>query len=547
MNFRNRIWACALALCLLLTAFPLWGGLPCFAVPAAQAESGREILEISMSAKPAELVEPGDVMLNFSISNNSAVEAQNIYLSSSDGLFSEPMGQVSAGKTESFNRQHSVTQDELDAGEVTYIISHDDPFDPALKVNYTVHCSIGRGDIMPRAEFTRQLSSRQATTGSTLTITYRIRNTGNVALTNLRVQDTLGDYTGRIERLEVGESRSLISRATITEECISSAMLDYNADGTEDKLFTQGLSDIHIGIAQNGLETIFSANHSAFSRNQADAVLILNNTGNVDIREIRVSDDIYGGIIADNLVLPAGSDPLEISYTYPVRGNSGYRWHVSGVTSAGDAIDFRTDTAYLPAAETASPAELSIEATLHTPRIRRAGNVRTTICIRNDGGTDAENVVLSEALQGKLYNFVAVPGNDEIRRDFIFRAEEDSVYHFNIRYTDSNGEEKTVSCAPLELTIAPDGVLPEGAKQQFIEFTGTSIKIGGSSTFAVLLIAGITVLLALIIMLIIASRRARIQKQLRIAVEKQRRREEMGKNNRPTPVRAGKNKSKGRN
>ena len=94
--------------------------------------------------------------------------------------------------------------------------------------------------------------------------------------------------------------------------------------------------------------------------------------------------------------------------------------------------------------------------------------------------------------------------------------------------------------------ISPDGVLPKGATPGFIEFTGSSIKIGESSTFAVLLIAGCVVLLVLIIMLIVASHRARIEKQLRIAAEKQRRREEMGKTNRFTPVRAPKTKSKGR-
>jgi len=97
------------------------------------------------------------------------------------------------------------------------------------------------------------------------------------------------------------------------------------------------------------------------------------------------------------------------------------------------------------------------------------------------------------------------------------------------------------------VAITPDGVLPDGAKPGFIEFTGSSIKIGGSSTFAVLLIAGCVVLLVLIIMLLIASRRARIEKQIRIAAEKQRRKEELGKTNRFTPVRAPKTKTKGRN
>lgn len=547
MILRNRIWACAIALCLMLTALAFTDAAPGFALPAARAESVREILDIRMTAKPAEMVEPGDTMLSFFITNNSASAAQNVYLSSSDGLFSEPVGQLAAGESQSFNRQHSVTQDELDAGEISYIISHDDPFDPAGKVNYTVSCAISRGDIMPRAEFTRRLSSRYAAAGSTLTITYSIRNSGNVALTNLRVQDELGDYTGRVDRLEVGESRTLISRATITEECISSAMLDYNAEGMEDELFTQSLKDVRIGLAQAGMEAIFSAAPSPFSADTADAVLILQNIGNVDIRDIRITDDIYGGIIADGLVLYAGSDPVEVSRTYPIRGDAGYRWRISGVSEAGEAIDYFTDTAYLPFAGSAAPAEISMEAYALTPRIRRSGNVTVSVRIANTGGTNVQNVVLSETTLGDLRSFAVIPANDAVERSFTFHVQESGTYNFSVRYADEDGIQQSVSCAPVEITIAPDGVLPEGAKQRFIEFTGTSIKIGGSSTFAILMIVGCAVLLVLTTMLIIASRRARIQKQLRIAAQKQRRREELGKTNRFTPVRAPKNKSKGRN
>ena len=100
----------------------------------------------------------------------------------------------------------------------------------------------------------------------------------------------------------------------------------------------------------------------------------------------------------------------------------------------------------------------------------------------------------------------------------------------------------------MDVTITPDGVLPQGAQQRLFEFSGGSIKIGGSSTFAVLLLAGCAVLLALVVILIIATRRQRLERQLKIAAERQRRREELSKTNRFTPVRAPqKTKSKGRN
>lgn len=543
---RNRILACTIVLCLMMAVFGFAGETQRFAMPGANAEETRELLDIQMTARPAELVEPGDVMLNFSIHNISSVEAVNVYLSSSDGLLSEPFGRIAAGDIQNFNRQHSVTQEELDAGEITYTISHDDPFDPAGKVNYTIHAPIRRSDSLPQAEFTRQFSSRYAKPGDTLTITYRIRNTGNVALTNLRVQDTLGDYTGRVDRLGVGESRTLISRATITEESVSSAVLDYKMDASEE-IFTCTLTDAPIRIAQPGMEVQFSAGYSAFSKSIADVVLLMINTGNVDYRDVCIIDDLYGGVIADSLVVPSAGDPVEVSHAYPVRGDAGFRWRVTGVTESGERIDFVTDTAALSPMESGEPAMLTISAGTQTPRIRRSGDVEIDVIISNLGGADARDVLLSEAATGPLRRYEIIPADGTAERSFTFRVSEDTTYNFSLSYTDAQGQSHSAACQPLSVVISPDGVLPKGATPGFIEFTGSSIKIGGSSTFAVLLIAGCVVLLVLIVMLIVASHRARIEKQLRIAAEKQRRKEEMGKTNRFTPVRAPKTKSKGRN
>jgi len=543
----NRIWACLIAACLLITVFGLCGATQGFAMSVALAEEGRELLDIQMSARPAEMVEPGDTMLTFTIENTSQVDAHNVYLSSSDGLLSEPFGRIAAGESQSFNRQHTVTQDELDSGEIIYIISHDDPFDEEGKVNYTVHTQIHRSDVQPQAEFTRQFSSRWAEPGSTLIVTYRIRNTGNVALTNLRVQDTLGDFTGRVDRLEAGDSRTLISRVTITEESISSAVLDYSVDGGGETLHTCALTDETIRIADSRLEAKLSASYSAFSRSTADVVLLMYNTGNVDLRNVRITDELYGGTIADSIVVPANAEPVEIAHVYPVRENLDFCWRITGESESGKAFDVTTNTVSLQPQEPGRPAMLTIAADTSTPRIRRSGDIDINIEITNSGSVNAQDVLLSEANLGPLRNFKIIPAGETTRRSFSFHVNENTDFNFSLRYIGTDGLEYTADCVPVHIEIAPDGVLPEGAKPAFIEFTGKSIKIGGSTTFAVLLIAGCVVLLILVIMLLIASRRVRIQRQLRIAAEKQRRKEEMSKTNRFTPVRAPKNKSKGRN
>ena len=535
-----------IALLLALTTL-LWMGAPGFGVPSALAEQQDLPLHIQVAVRPEGLIAPGDVMLSFIIENVSEEDARNVYLSSADGLLSELVGQIAPGESQSFSRQHSVSAEELEAGEIVYTISHDDPNDAGVKINYSVRAQIRRSDAQPAVEFTRQFSSRSVEQGGTVTVTYRIRNTGNVPLSDLQVQDALGNFTGRVEELGVGESRTLISRATIDEASISSAVLSYRTEGNAD-ILTQTLADAVVNLAAADLQGVFTVGYSAFSKGTADVVLMLDNAGNVGYRDLCVIDDLYGGVIADELVLPAGSDPIEISRAYSVRGSEGFRWRVTGVSEAGDRINFVTETLTLSPREAGSASALRLSVRALSPKINRAGNVIVRVTIENTGGVEARDLVLSEETLGAIHTFAVLPEDGIIQRDFTIRVSDDATYNFALRGEGAGGEELYAAAAPVEVAITSDGVTPQGVQQGLFEFSGGSIKIGGSSTFAVLLLLGIAVLLVLIVTLIIATRRARLERQLKLAAERKRRREEMGKTNRFTPVRTPqKTKSKGRN
>jgi len=501
-----------------------------FAVPSAYAEGEDMILlDIRMSVQPAALVEPGDVTLTFTIANNSDTDAQNLYFSSLDGLLSESIGRIEAGSSQSFSRQHSVTREELDSGEIVYVISHDDPVRDGSKVNYTIKAAITRNDANPEAEFTRRFSSNTVEAGGTVVVTYRIRNAGNVVLNSLRVRDELGDFTGRIERLEVGESRTLVSRVTVTEDCASSASLSYGVEAYEDEAHIITLDNAEIKIASSALESRFSAGYSAFSSSSADVVLLLSNEGSTAYRDICVIDDVNGGVIADSIELLPGDAPVEISAACPVRGDSIFRWRVTGVCETGEKVDFVTETLTLEAQMSENPAEVTTVVETAMPKIRRPGDVSMRVLIENAGDADITGIVLSEETLGEVKNFAVIPSGGFIDREIVVNVQEDSEYRFSVHFTDADGWQRTLECAPVQVDIASDGVLPLGQEPSFIEFNGASIKIGGSSLFAVLLIAGAAVLVVLIIMLLIASRRARIEKQLRQAAQRKRRRETAGK------------------
>ena len=209
-----------------------------------------------------------------------------------------------------------------------------------------------------------------------------------------------------------------------------------------------------------------------------------------------------------------------------MRGDEGYRWRVTGRCADGSALDAVTETVKLPTPEK-TPAQLILTAETNLPRIRRAGDVRVRARLENVGGTDLENGTVTDAERGGLYTFAVLPAGNSIEREFVFHVDDDTAFNLTAS-AEADGERITASADEVRVTIASDGALPEGGGAKLIEFSGGSIKIGGSSTFAALLIAGAAILLVLIVMLSIASRRARFEKQVRIAVEK-RSRSESGK------------------
>lgn len=515
----------ALAIALFLAVPAPDGAAWLLGMPRAMAAEQEELVQIQITAVPEELVEPGDISLTFTISNISDTDAQNVYLSSSDGLLSEPVGRIAAGESQTFSRTHSVSQDELDEGKITYTVSHDDPADADAKVNYVAQADIRCSAMQPRLEFTRQISHRKIAAGGTATITYRIRNTGNMALTGLLVEDDLGNYTGRVEHLDVNESRTLISRVTLTEDAVSTASLTYTVDALE-QTFVETLAELPIQIAESRINASLSANYSAFSTNTADVMLVMRNTGSAACRDVRVIDDIYGGVIADELYIPADGIPVEVSRSYPLRSNEGFRWRITGVSETGENISISTETVKLEPRQPADISNVNVYMQALTPRIRRSGEVGVRMVIENAGDADITDVLLAEDNLGEVHRFAIVPAGGSLEREIRLDVKETTAYNFHLQYADAEGMQQAVECDPVEITLAADGVLPEGVQPRFIEFTGNSIKIGGSSMFAVLLIAGCVVLAVLVIILLIASRRARLEKHIRIAAERQKRRAE---------------------
>lgn len=516
-----------------------------FGAPArGEAPRGVDMLDINFSLNPGELVAPGDTTMTFIIQNRSSYEVKNIYLSSEDGLLSEPIGQISAGETQTLTRTHSVTQEELDEGYVRYIITHDSPLPGGDKVTHELAAPVIKSDPRPDVDFTRQLSSEYVAPGGLLTVTYRVTNRGNVPVTAVYVRDELGDFTGKLEKLDVGASRTFISRVTVNTGAHSEASLEYRVPSGD--TVTRRLDNAVIHMASSALEVEFSVGRSVFDPDRADAVLILTNQGNDDYYDITVLDDVYGGVIADSITLPSQARPMEVAFTYPVRGEGEYRWRVTGVSQAGEALDVVTDTMTLH--DELLSREIDIEMTVAplTPEINRAGRVTFDVALMNRGTVTARSLRFYEVNRGDVRKLAVLPTGEPSRFTVDYDITQDSSFIFCLDYQDADGRSRTISSDPIEVEITPAGVTPEQLGGAPLNLEGESVKMGNTSTFTILLGVASAALVSMFTILLVTSLSARQNRRRRAAAQKKKTREDPGKTAAFTPVKGQKKAGKKR-
>lgn len=530
MRFRHRALAALTALILTGGAVPA----PLFAVPAIAEEAAAPKLEITVTASQDPLAAPDEIALTFLLTNQTDSLLEGVCLSSPDGLLVEPIGDIAPGETHSYIHTTAVTEEELDAGAISYIITC---VAGSEHFSYPVEAAIQRSTAEPQVEFLRQVSNQYVTDAGSATIVYEVRNTGSVDIRALEITDPLGSFTGRLDDLDAGERRRFVQYVSISQDSVSSPTLTYTTAGGSQS-YSQKLDDLTICAAHGDLDASITAGRSMFSSDSAEVILTLTNNGNVDYQNVTIYDDIYGGIIADSIFIPAGGEPVEVAHSYPLREDSSYRWRVTGTTSAGDRIDFISNTAAVYLGNEGSNPLLTLRASTSMTKINRSGYVPVRLEINNIGSAMASNILIREENLGDVCELAVVPTGDPTIYELRYEVRQNTTLTFTATYADSYGQERVATSDPIEIAIGPGGQTPETGSRPNSLIGGLSTQISNSPLFMGLLIGSCVVLVVLIVVLAITSRRARARRKERAAARKQRLKEDMAKTARFKPVRS---------
>lgn len=364
-----------------------------------------------------------------------------------------------------------------------------------------------KGDL-PKLEFTRMLSSTHVKKGWEVTITYRVRNTCELSLYNLSLEDELCGVVGEIESLDPGARESFVKKVVIEKTSVSRPTVTFKCEGIEEEL-SERLKAATIYLANEQLDRLLAADKTSVAPGELVTLrLTLVNRGNVAYDDLRISDASLGeiGIIPGEL---KPGDEYTFVKTVSLKSTTTFQFDIVGRGSGGSEIFESSNMLTIAVSPAVENMAVTVNTIARPSYLAAPGEMMFVITIVNEGDVDIRNAVLLELGLGELKNLaVLAPGETTI--EYLLDVETDNSYVFMVQLTDSNDRHMTVLSEPVEVVVDENGAQrPEETQKppnetDFTHLTGSPRKLDPSKYYEQMLLWGLLVVSMLVLCLLYA-------------------------------------------
>ncbi len=332
---------------------------------------------------------------------------------------------VAPGQSQSFSCKYFFTEEMLDT-DVPLAVSWIDgenakSKDLTVKVQRTKASSVA---------LTRVASSKQASPGEEITLTYTVSNTGMtpITLTSLVDREIGGKSSILKEKvtIEGGAKHDLQYVYKMGRNTVESLpVITYKDEATGEEM-TAEASPITLGMISSkiSVEVIqgdATANGVLFTLN-------LTNNGNQRISGIVITDDLGNRVNADAFALAVG-ESRQLTYNVLTDAERYVLFNISGETAAGD--DYEDKTKSYVVRKYIDPSLLGIELTAAvTDTLNSAGSVEIKFDINNTGTMEMKDLVISEVTVE-----IAEDGTEQQKLTELYRTETIPTGTFSVPVT----------------------------------------------------------------------------------------------------------------
>lgn len=479
-----------------------------------------DTVEAEQEATPREMVAPEPMEVKITLTNDGEVPVGNIRICRDNGeVIAEAKGLPQAsGAPYVFVDAITPTDAQLDAGQIVYLIRYtlgiglpgEAEEEQALIVPVT------KIPAEPGVEFTRSIPVKSLKAGEKVAIAYKVKNTGNVALTHLSVSDgTLGEV-GALDRLDPGERQTFISQLEIDETFTSKPTLTYSHRATRDT-FEKTLAGSVVYLADEQLDISLSADVSTVSPGgKVTLTYRVVNSGSANYDHLHLSDPVLGDLVTLPTELRPGQEYV-YTKTVVVKNTTTFLFVLRGRSEGGSDLEASSNPLTVAVMPVIEDVRLQLKAEADHVRVSGPSTIHFTLTVKNAGELDLRNVRIFEQERGDISTLVVLaPGDTVVQKSY--DVEEPGQYRFMAELTDASGGRLVVpaesidisfdqSGAPAQLTSPADPV--QGALH------GTPGQLPETQHTFIRMIVGVVVVLVVLTICIAAASASRSRKKRR--------------------------------
>lgn len=349
-------------------------------------------------------------------------------------------------------------------------------------------------------ELQRSVSHESVSQGESVTLVYRVENTGNAELQNVEITDAVYGKIASLESLAAGEYRTFQVRLVIAQKCSSVPSVTWRCDGKD---YYQTLDAVDILPVENRLKIALTADRDRAAKGDIVTLTVyLRNDGDTTLRDISLQDAALG----DLGTLPMEIAPGEtVSREFKSRATQAAKHCIRATALAfsGDVVTAQSNEVEIALTASSEQSDLKISADL-TDEEAPVGMAWVKIVLDNRGDTAIEDVTVSESSLGAMRTLRSVvPGITTFQLECPVQKKREM--QFLAQFTAPNGTRTIVLSEKIE--PSPGTVL----SQELLP--GEPMRLG-TSAYAAFMYFGIGLIALLLICLVIVLANRRRKKRI---------------------------------
>ena len=383
----------------------------------AYASSQEPVCNIEIS--PSRLAGPGTVDVTITVSNPGSEDMTSpVTLYYPDAKPVSEFGTdgkttLKAGETSTWTGKYEVSQKTLDIGEIKFYLKYTTTRSNGQEIAQSMPIR-GKVSIQtqePAIEVSRTITPTVAKEGDSVLIHYEIKNVGGIDLINMTLEESDDIHPKKqkiADTLPVGGTANVKFTVKMGKKNLTSnSTINYKAKGST-KTLKYTVENKEIVYGEPKLEATLSSAQKGVPINEKIVLsLTLDNEGETDFSDIRVTNPILGDVFSNQTLMAGKEVVLEKEIT--LTETTTYEFTVHAVDSNGLAMEVVTNALTLNAVDPKDVLSLDLSLTADRTIIYQTpGKVRFRLVIHNISNVDAHDVDVNHG-STDIYTFDTIP------------------------------------------------------------------------------------------------------------------------------------------